>query len=108
MEGGSSLDSSLACRILSKLLDWHFKTVIVNSRFLERPQKRNRGNQLIHRRLSKIKSIGSGSAPESQSSRQADNQMAVVDGFLRVETGREVGRRGQIRKGVYFKQMEKK
>jgi len=29
------------------------KIVIVFSRFLERPQKRSRGNQLIHRRLSK-------------------------------------------------------
>src|SRR6218665_1199931 len=28
--------------------------VIVNVRFLQRPQKRNRGNQLIHRRLTKI------------------------------------------------------
>src|SRR6218665_65566 len=27
--------------------------VIVNPRFLERPQKRSRGNQLIHKRLSK-------------------------------------------------------
>jgi len=37
--------------------------LIVNSRFLERPQKRNRGNQLIHRRLSKAKSKGSGQDP---------------------------------------------
>src|SRR6218665_498895 len=27
--------------------------VLVNSRFLQRPQKRNHGNQLIHRRFSK-------------------------------------------------------
>ena len=35
--------------------------VIVNSRFLQRPQKRSRGSQLIHRRLSITKSVGSGS-----------------------------------------------
>jgi len=29
--------------------------VIVNLRFLQRPQKRSRGNQLIHRRLLKTK-----------------------------------------------------
>src|SRR6218665_1794405 len=40
--------------------------VIVNSRFLQRPQKRSRGNQLIHSRLSKTKLIGSESEPESQ------------------------------------------
>jgi len=39
--------------------------VIVNSIFLQRPQKRGRGNQLIYRRLFKTKSIGSGSDPES-------------------------------------------
>jgi len=43
--------------------------IIVISRFLQRPQKRSRGNQLIHRRLSKTKSIGSGSNPESQAGR---------------------------------------
>ena len=47
-------------------------TVIVSSIFLQRPQKRSRGNQLIHRRLSKTKSIGSGSDPESQAGRQSD------------------------------------
>jgi len=31
-----------------------YTDVIVISRFLQRPQKRNRGNQLIHRRLTKI------------------------------------------------------
>src|SRR6218665_1340856 len=46
--------------------------VIVNSRFLERPQKRNRGNQLIHRHLTKTKLIGSGQNPESQAGRQSD------------------------------------
>jgi len=37
--------------------------------FLQRPQKRSHGNQLIHRRLSKTKSIGSRSDPKSQASR---------------------------------------
>src|SRR6218665_123855 len=46
--------------------------VIVNSWFLERPQKRSRMNQLIHRRLTKTKSIGSGQDPESQAGRQLD------------------------------------
>src|SRR6218665_3018924 len=50
--------------------------VIVNSRFLERPQKRSRRNQLIHRRLTKTKSIGSGQDPESQ----ADSETPMVDG----------------------------
>src|SRR6218665_4003676 len=34
----------------------YYVFVIVISRFLERPQKRSRGNQLIHRRLTKTKS----------------------------------------------------
>jgi len=42
------------------------------SRFLERPQKRSRRNQLIHNRLTKTKSIGSGQDPESQTGRQSD------------------------------------
>jgi len=29
-------------------------SLIVNSRFLRRPQKRSRGNQLIHRRLTNL------------------------------------------------------
>jgi len=33
------------------------RILIVNSRFLQRLQKRSSGNQLIHRRLSKSKSI---------------------------------------------------
>jgi len=43
--------------------------VIISSRFLQRPQKRSRGNQLIQRHLSKIKLIGSGPDPESQAGR---------------------------------------
>src|SRR6218665_951967 len=46
--------------------------VIVNSRFLQRSQKRSHGKQLIHRRLSKTKSIGNGSDPENQAGRQSD------------------------------------
>ena len=51
------------------------RIVIVNSRFLERTQKRSRRNQLIRRCLSKKKSIGSGSDPESQAGtgRQSDS-----------------------------------
>ena len=49
---------------------------MVNSWFLERSQKRSRRNQLIHRRLTKTKSIGSCQDPE----RQADSQTAMVDG----------------------------
>jgi len=45
---------------------------IVNSIFLQRPKKRSRGNQLIHKRLSKTKSIGSRSDPENQAGRQSD------------------------------------
>src|SRR6218665_502191 len=50
----------------------HGSIVIVISRFLERPQKRSRRNQLIHRRLTKTKSIGSGQDPESHAGRQSD------------------------------------
>src|SRR6218665_646212 len=46
--------------------------VIVIFRFLERPQKRSRRNQLIHRRLTKTKLIGSGQDPKSQAGRQSD------------------------------------
>lgn len=40
--------------------------VIANSRFLQCPQKKSHGNQLIHRPLYKTKSIGSRSDPEIQ------------------------------------------
>src|SRR6218665_876190 len=46
--------------------------VIVNSRFLERPQKQSCRNRLIHRRLTKTKLIGSDKDPESQAGRQSD------------------------------------
>src|SRR6218665_2986636 len=61
--------------------------VIVNSRFLERPQKRSRRNQLTHRRFTKTKSIGSGQDPESQSGRQSDRRLWWM--VLEVETGRQ-------------------
>ena len=48
------------------------RIVIVNSRFLEHPQKRSRRNQLIHRHLTKTKSIGSSQDPKSQAGRQSD------------------------------------
>ena len=54
--------------------------VIVNFRFLERPQKRSRRNQLIHKRLTKTKSIGSAAAVKIQRVRQADSHTAMVDG----------------------------
>src|SRR6218665_3244089 len=62
--------------------------VIVNSRFLERPIKRIRGNQLIHRRLTITKSIDSGQNPESRAGRQSDGYACWI--VFGVETGREV------------------
>ena len=50
----------------------HRVIVIVNSIFLQRSQKRGCGNQLIQWRVSKTKSIGSVSDPESQAGRQLD------------------------------------
>ena len=64
---------SLICDTIEILSHfWHIVIVIVivNSWFLERPQKRSRRNQLIHRRLTKTKSIGRGQDPESQAGRQ--------------------------------------
>ena len=50
------------------------------------PQKRSRGNQLILRRLSKTKSIGSESDPENQAGRQTIRRLWwMISG---VETGR--------------------
>jgi len=73
---------------------WTLIIIIVNSKFLMRPQRRIRGNQLIHRCLSKTESIGSGLDPESP----ADRQTAMVDGVWSWD-GREVRRRGWIRIG---------
>ena len=52
-----------------------FVIVIVNSRCLQRPQKQICGNQLIHGRLLKTKSIGSG---QIQSVRRADSNCHVL------------------------------
>ena len=68
--------------------------VIANSGFLERPQKRSRGNQLIHRRLTKTKLIGSGQNPGSQAGRRL---WWMVFG---VEMGREI--RGSGRTSIGF------
>ena len=68
---------TLFCEVLSAPA---YSIVIVNFRFLERPQNRGRGNQLIRRRLTRTKSIGSGQDPESQAGRQADSQTAKVGG----------------------------
>jgi len=51
--------------------------VLVNSRFLKRPQKRSRGNQLIHRRITGTKSKGS----ELDTKSQADRQPAGYGGM---------------------------
>jgi len=47
------VDTEYCHAVLSINVSTLIKIVIVISRFLERPQKRSRGNQLIHRRLSK-------------------------------------------------------
>ena len=65
--------------------------VIVNSRFLQRPQKRNRRNQLIYRRLSKTKSLDSGRVR----SRESGRLWWMVFG---VKTGRAVGRKEDMEK----------
>ena len=52
--------------------------VIVNARFLQRPKKRSRGNQLIHRRLNQIKSIGSGSRFRESGGHTPYSQTAMV------------------------------
>ena len=53
-------------------------TILLNrnrQRKLEISQKQSRGNQLIHRHLSKTKSIGSGSDPESQAGKHSDDYL---------------------------------
>src|SRR6218665_1034076 len=62
---------------------------IVISIYLQRPQKRGRGNQLIHRCLSRTKSIGSGLNSESQAGRQTVRRLLWM--VFGVETWREVG-----------------
>ena len=57
----------------------------VNIIFLQRPQKRSRGNQLMNSRLFKTKSIGSGSDPESQAGRQNEmNQIMMTQANIKL------------------------
>jgi len=91
----TGMTGCLRCKNCSKYIYHaaHFIViVIVNSIFLQRPQKRSRGNQLIHRRLSKTKPIGSGSDPESQAGTQTVKRLWWM--VFGVEMGREVGRGG--------------
>src|SRR6218665_3354162 len=62
------------CAFCIKLSFGNFGVVIVipNLRFLQRPQKRSRRNQFIHRRLTRTQSIGRGQLPDSQSGRHLD------------------------------------
>src|SRR6218665_2994527 len=64
------------------------RIIIVNSTFLEHPQKRSRRNRLFHRRLTKTKSIGSAQEPENQAGRKTVRRLWWM--VLRVETEREV------------------
>ena len=80
--------------------------LFVNSRFLQRPQKRSCGNQVIHRRLSKTKSIGSGSGAETQTGWQSAvdlGRTAMVDGVWSLDGEGDRGR-GWIRIGLVEEQ----
>jgi len=57
--------------------------IIVNSRFLQCPQKWSCRNQLIHRRLSETKSIGKGSRSR-ESGRDAGRQSDSYGGWCLV------------------------
>src|SRR6218665_1696886 len=70
---------------------------IVNSRFLERPQKRSGGNQLIHRRLTRTKSIGSGQDSESQAGRLSDGN---VGWCLELRRGGKEGEEDALSSGL--------
>src|SRR6218665_904320 len=76
-------------------------SVIVNSRFLQRPPLRSRGNQLIplFQLITKTKSIGRGSRSRESGSLQTDSQTAMVNGVWSFQTEREVWGRGCIRIG---------
>ena len=76
--------------------------LIVISIFLQRPQKRSRENQLIHRLLTRTKSIGSGQGPESQAGRQRVRRLWWM--VFGIETGREVGWKEWIRIGFATEQ----
>jgi len=66
-----------------------FVIVIVNSRNLQRPQKRRRGNQLIHRRVTRRKSISRGQDTKSQVGRQSAGYGGRRLELRRVYGGRE-------------------
>ena len=59
--------------------------------YIQRSQKRNCGNQLIHRSLTTAQSIGSGQDPESQSGKQSDGWWMVQS----TETAMEEEGRGR-------------
>ena len=75
------------CLCTSGSVVFQYLIVIVNARFLERPQKRSRGNQLIHMRLTRTKSTGNGKYPESQAGRQTVRGLWWMT--FGVETGEE-------------------
>ena len=85
--GYTSANSTYACNVLLQfdIIDsfqqLEIVIVIVNPIFLQPPRKRSRGNQLILRLVSKTKSIGSGSDPESQAGRQAGRQSNGYGGW---------------------------
>ena len=90
------LSTSAALTFSSNYRGAYLLYVIVISRFLQRPQKRSRGNQFIHRRLSKTK-IDRQRVKFRESSRQTVRRLWWM--VFGVETEREVGRSGQIRIG---------
>jgi len=77
-----------------------YGVAIVISKFLQRPQKQSGGNQLIHRRLIKARSIGCG-----WSSRESDKQTV---GRLRWLVFRaELAREEKTRRGIRIDNMPK-
>src|SRR6218665_2054044 len=54
-------DGLISAKFLCCTVEFCHDIIIVNLRYLKRPQKRSRRNQLIHKHLSKTKSIGMGS-----------------------------------------------
>jgi len=77
---------SIKSRCSLKFLLYHYiLIVIVNSRFLHRPQRRSRGKHLIHRRLPKTKSIGRGSDPESPRNSSRNFSEGNIFGWIKFE-----------------------
>src|SRR6218665_1240387 len=89
----SVLDSAVQIYGLrAKMVREDIVIVNVNSRFLQRPQKRSRRNQIIHKHFSRTKSIGNVSDPDRQAGRQTVRRLwSMVFG---ARTEREVGRTG--------------